>query len=237
MKIVHVSDLHVTSPYFVKEWGERVIEKVNRIDPEILVITGDLTHEGHLHEFEIAKPFVDRMEVEEKIIVLGNHDARNLGYEIFEEVFRTRYPFFENDEMAIFGVDSSQPDVDDGHVGREYYDVIRKKLSSRDKVRILALHHHLIPIPGTGRERQIPEDSGDVLKLIKELDLDLVLSGHKHLPWIWKLENTYFLTAGTASSRRLKGRSHPSFNVIDITPEGFQIEEVNVVNDKHIKIL
>lgn len=237
MKIVHVSDLHVTSPYFVKEWGESVIEKVNKIDPEILVITGDLTHEGHLHEFDIAKTFVDRMEVEEKIIVLGNHDARNLGYEIFEEVFRTRYPFFENGEMAIFGVDSSVPDVDDGHVGREYYDVIRKKLSSKDKVRILALHHHLIPIPGTGRERQIPVDSGDVLKLTKELDLDLVLSGHKHLPWIWKLENTYFLTAGTSSSRRLKGRSHPSFNVIDITPEGFQIEEVNVINDKSIKIL
>lgn len=237
MRIVHVSDLHVTSPYYVKEWGDIVIEKVNEISPELLIITGDLTHDGHLHEMDIAKSYVDRIDVDEMIIVPGNHDARNLGYEIFEEVFGTRYPFYEDGEVAIFGVDSTVPDIDDGHVGREYYEIIRERLSSDAKWRMLALHHHLIPIPGTGRERQIPVDSGDVLKLIKELDLDIVFSGHKHLPWVWKLENTYFVTAGTSTSRRLKGRSHPSFNVLEITEGRMRINEINVANGQSKMVL
>jgi 3',5'-cyclic AMP phosphodiesterase CpdA len=237
MKIAHVSDLHVTSPYFVVEWGDRVIEMVNELSPELLIITGDLTQDGHLHEFEEAKHFVDRFEVREKVVVPGNHDARNLGYEIFEEIFGTRYPFYQSEDVAIFGVDSTVPDMDDGHVGREYYGVIAERLKDPGKVRMLVLHHHLIPIPGTGRERQIPVDSGDVLKLIGELDIDLVLSGHKHLPWVWKLENTHFVTAGTSSTRRLKGRSHPSFNIITIEGDRIRIEEINVVDGRSIKVL
>ena len=237
MRIVHVSDLHVTSSYFVEEWGENLIRKVNEIAPEILVISGDLTVDGHPHEFDIAKRFIDRMKAEERLTVIGNHDARNLGYEIFEEVFGTRYPFIENREVAIFGVDSSVPDIDDGHVGREYYGEIGDRLGSREKFRILVLHHHLIPIPGTGRERHIPVDSGDILKLVKELDLDLVLSGHKHLPWVWKLENTHYVTAGTSTTSRLKGRSHPSFNVLDIRDGRLRIEEINVAVGKSEKVL
>jgi len=237
LKIAHISDLHVTSPYFVKEYGETVIGRVNELSPDLLIITGDLTQDGHLHEFEIAKEFVDRFEVEDKVIVMGNHYARNLGYEIFEELIGTRYPFHETDEVAIFGIDSTVPDMDDGHVGREYYDIILERLKDRDKIRILALHHHLIPIPGTGRERHIPVDSGDVLKLIRELDIDLVLSGHKHLPWVWKFEDTHFVTAGTSCTRRLKGKSHPSFNIISIDEGHISIEEINVANDDRREVL
>ncbi|NYT11694.1 MAG: metallophosphoesterase [Methanomassiliicoccales archaeon] len=237
MRIVHISDLHVTSPYFVKDWGDIVVEKVNEISPELLIITGDLTQDGHPHEMDIAKRYVDRIDVGEKLIVPGNHDARNLGYEIFEEVFGTRYPFYEDGEVAVFGVDSTVPDIDDGHIGREYYEIIQERLSSDAKLRILALHHHLIPIPGTGRERQIPVDSGDVLKLIRELDLDLVLSGHKHLPWVWKLENTHFITAGTSTSRRLKGRSHPSFNVLEVYEGKVGIDQIDVDSGQSKKVL
>lgn len=92
------------------------------------------------------------------------NDARNEGYKVFEDIFGTRFPSYEDDMVAICGIDSSEPDIDDGHVGRENYPYIREKLSAddKDKVRILVLHHllvlhhHLIPIPGTGREQHIP---------------------------------------------------------------------------------
>jgi 3',5'-cyclic AMP phosphodiesterase CpdA len=45
MKIVHISDLHVSSVHYVPEWGERVVELVNSMAPEVLVVTGDLTQE------------------------------------------------------------------------------------------------------------------------------------------------------------------------------------------------
>jgi len=229
MKIAHISDLHLTGSNFVPEWGKNLIKFINEIEPDIIVITGDLTDDGYMHEYEIAREYIEKMEGR-KIIVPGNHDARNKGYEIFEDVFGTRYPFYENDEVIILGIDSSEPDIDDGHIGRENYPNIRNKFEGKDKMKILALHHHLIPIPGTGRERNIPIDAGDVLALCRELEINLVLSGHKHLPWIWNLEGTFYITAGTATSRRLKGRSYPSFNLIEIEGGRINIKEINVSN-------
>ena len=237
MKIAHISDLHQTSPNYIREWGENLLEILESINPELLMVTGDLTNEGHLHEYEIARDFIDRINIQKKLIVPGNHDARNGGYKIFEEFYKTRFPIFENDKIIIIGLDSTEPDIDDGHIGRENYKRITNNLTENKKLKIIALHHHIIPIPGTGRERNILVDSGEVLKLCTELNTNFVLSGHKHLPWVWKLENTYFITAGTATSRRLKGRSYPSFNVLKIEKEKITIKEINVSNKESRKIL
>lgn len=237
MKIAHVSDLHLTSPNFVPEWGENVLDILGSIEPDIFIFTGDITDEGYTHEYDIAKEYVDRIGIRNRVLVPGNHDARNEGYRIFEEVFGSRFPCLENDEVVIVGLDSTVPDIDDGHIGREHYPLIREKMSAEGKTRVLALHHHLIPIPGTGRERHIPVDAGEVLRLCTELEVHFVLSGHKHLPWVWRLEDTYFICAGTASSRRLKGRSYPSFNVLEIEREKVILKEVNVSDKSSREIL
>lgn len=237
MKIAHISDLHHTSPNYIKEWGENLLEILDSINPELLIITGDLTNEGHIHEYEIAQDYIEKIKIEKKLIVPGNHDARNGGYKIFEEIYKTRFPYFENDKIIILGLDSTEPDIDDGHIGRGNYKRITDKISENKKLKIIALHHHIIPIPGTGRERNILVDSGEVLKLFTELKTDFVLSGHKHLPWVWKLEKTYFITAGTATSRRLKGRSYPSCNIMEIDNEKILITEINVINNSSRKIL
>lgn len=237
MKIVHISDLHLTSSAFVPEWGDRVLNMVNNIDPEILIVTGDLTDWGYEYEYELVKEYFSKIKAKNMIVVPGNHDSKNQGYIVFEEVFKTRYPHHEDGMVAILGIDSSEPDIDDGHIGRESYSIIRERLSVRNKIKILALHHHLIPIPGTGRERHIPVDAGDVLGLCIDLGINFVFSGHKHQPWIWKLEETYFITAGTATTRRLKGRSYPSFNLLDITEERASLREINVSEESSKEIL
>lgn len=215
MKIAHISDLHFSSPLFVPQWGDNVARIMERERPDLLIVTGDLTNEGYASEFEEAKRFLDGLEVDEMLVVPGNHDSRNLGYTIFEELFGPRFPLYVDDTVTVMGLDSTEPDLDDGHVGREHYDDIRERFKGPN-VRILALHHHLIPIPGTGRERQIPTDAGDLLGVCKEVGLDIVLSGHKHIPWIWNLDGCYFITAATATTRRLKGRSRPSMGMLEM---------------------
>ncbi|MEO0068864.1 MAG: metallophosphoesterase family protein [candidate division WOR-3 bacterium] len=232
--IVHLSDLHLGGGYFVPEWGARVVEMVNSIQPDLLVISGDLTTEGHVHEYDQVMHYLKSFQVESKLIVPGNHDARNEGYTIFEEIFGTRYPFYQDERLLILGVDSSQPDIDDGHIGRSNYPLITSRLNDPRRIKILTMHHHLVPIPGTGRERHIPTDAGDVLKLCVDLDVRIVLSGHKHLPWIWHIEKTWLITGGTATSRRLKGRSYPSFNILTINDSHFAITEVNVATGEHL---
>lgn len=237
MRLVHISDLHVSGHNYVPEWGEKVLDTLSSMRPDIVIISGDLTDEGYPHEYDVARSYTDRIDVENKIVVPGNHDARNAGYSIFEEMFGTRFPYYENDDIAILGLDSTEPDIDDGHIGRENYRTIEEKLSVRGKRRILALHHHLIAIPGTGRERNIAVDAGQVLRLCTQLGVDFTLSGHRHMPWVWRLEDTYFITAGTATSRRLKGRSHPSFNVMEIEGKRVILNEINVADGSSREIL
>ncbi len=235
MRIAHISDLHVSSGYFVPEWADRLIDEINNGKVDLIVITGDLTMDGHLHEYEMAVELLDRFGPT-RFIVPGNHDSMNGGYEVFEELFGTRKPFFENDEVAIIGMDSSEPDIHDGKIGRHNYPIIREKVS-KDKVTIMALHHHVIPVPKTGREWNILSDSGDVLSLCVDIKLDLVLSGHRHLPWVWELQDTYFVTAGTACTRRLKGRSYPSYNMIDINDGMIRLDQINLLTGEKKRMM
>lgn len=236
MKIAHISDIHVTASFFVKEWGEKLIEKLEQEKPDIAIITGDITDNGYAYEYEIADQFIKRIPIERKLIIPGNHDARNGGYSIFENMYKTRYPHYEDEDMIILGIDSSEPDLDDGHIGRANYAYIKDKIQSKNKLKIVGLHHHLIPIPGTGRERNIPVDTGDFLKLLIEEDVDIVLSGHKHLPWVWNLGGMHLVTAGTAATKKLKGMSYPSFNIIEID-DMIRIREIRVDNTGEREIL
>lgn len=232
MRIVQISDLHLSGPNFVPDWAENVVSMISSIEPDIVVVTGDLTDDGYAYEYDMAKRYIDRIETGNLMVVPGNHDVRNEGYKLFEEIFQTRFPHYKNDKVTILGIDSTEPDIDDGRIGRGNYAYIRERLSPAKEIKIVALHHHLIPIPATGRERNIPVDAGDVLRLCIESGVDIVFSGHKHMPWIWKLENTYFITAGTATSRRLKGKYYPSFYILEIEEDKALLKETNVADKK-----
>ena len=103
MWIAHISDLHISGSYYVPEWGKKLKKNLKELNPELIIITGDLTDWGYLHEYEIANEYIEQIECEcKRLIVPGNHDARNKGYEIFEEIFKTRYPVFErNNSIRI----------------------------------------------------------------------------------------------------------------------------------------
>ena len=74
-------------------------------------------------------------------------------------------------------------------------------------------------MPGTGRERNIVHDAGDTLECLQRADVHLVLSGHKHVPYAWRLENLFVVNAGTVSTTRLRGKTKPCYNVIEARPE------------------
>src|SRR6476661_2665911 len=71
-------------------------------------------------------------------------------------------------DTAVVAVDSSEPDLNEGCVGRGRYSWIRKQFAHPADLRVFVLHHHLVPIPRTGRERSMVTDSGDVLELLTE---------------------------------------------------------------------
>ena len=220
--IAHISDPHVGSPYFVPNLMNRVIVEINELEPDAVVCTGDFTTFGYRQEFKNAAAYVERINAP-VWSVPGNHDARNVGYVHFEELIGPRHWSHDVGGVRIVGADTSEPDLDHGQIGRERYPWLEEEFRAPAEVKVLAIHHHLISLPGTGRERNIVYDAGDLLELLITTGVQLVLTGHKHVPYVWRLEDMYIATAGTCSSLRLRGHTRPCYNVVEVDGDEVKI--------------
>src|SRR5438552_5718466 len=184
--IAQLSDLHCGSPYFDAELLETAVKEVIGLDPDIVVIGGDLTAEGYAGEFRTAQTFLDPLFEAglTTLVIPGNHDSKNVGYLHFRDTFgvgdvadkgdrvlRLNHGGGDSPPIAVqvVAIDSSNPDLAEGEVGRERYTWIRQQFAQPADLRVFVLHHHLVPVPGTGRERNTVWDAGDVLALLAEL--------------------------------------------------------------------
>ena len=209
-RIAHLSDLHCGGPYFEANLLERAISEVNELRPDIVICSGDLTTFGFKHEYQLARSYLDRINCDSFVVVPGNHDARNVGYVHFEQLFGDRSSVLFKDGVAVVAVDSTEPDLDHGQIGRGRYAWIEEKFAQEPAtLRIFVLHHHLLPVPGTGRERNVVYDAGDALECLQRAGVHLVLSGHKHVPYAWRLENLFVVNTGTVSSLGFAGTRGP----------------------------
>jgi len=228
LRIAQISDIHFGGALSLPaETMEAVAEDVRSIDPDVVVVAGDLTYTGYEWEYEQAADWLRTLEFPQ-IVIPGNHDGRNVGRVHFRRLFGEPYSRFraafepERAErlratgFTVVALDSSEPDLDEGRVGEERYPWIRDGFEEQDDIKIVAVHHHLISVPGTGRERNIVHDAGDLLLTLTRMDVDLILSGHKHVPFFWGLNGILLCSSGTAGTRRLRGRTPPSWNEIHV---------------------
>jgi Icc protein len=213
VRIVQMSDIHVGST-FVPDLMVAAIEEINDFGPHLVAIPGDLTTKGYREEFKEAKAYLDRLECENVVVVPGNHDSHNVGYYHFEDLFGKRERSLTlsvpEGEAKVVALDSSEPDLDEGQVGREHYGWLDSEFRGWDRgPKILVIHHHLLDLPGTGRDRNILRDAGDILAILRELEVELVLSGHRHVPYVHNVSNTLIIYCGTVSSTRVRDSCAP----------------------------
>jgi len=228
MKIVQMSDVHVGSGLFRQDLLEATIEETNAMKPDLVAVAGDLTMEGYRWEFEAARGYFDRIECPNVVYAMGNHDARSVGYRHFEEFFGMREGTatvpFEDGEAKVVVLDSTKPDLDEGEVGREHYAWLDSEFRGWDRgPKILIIHHHILAVPGTGRDVNNLRDAGDVMAILREVGVDMVLSGHRHVPYVWSISGVRIVHSGTVSSMRVRGVMPPSYNVIEFKPESVSI--------------
>ena len=218
-RIAHFSDLHCGEQYFEPSLLDRAIAEINELEPDIVICSGDLTSFGFKHEYQLARQYLDKIDCESLVVIPGNHDSRNVGYVHFEELIGERNRVLRKGGVTVVAIDSTEPDLDHGQIGRGRYAWIEQEFAAEpaDLLRIFVLHHHLLPVPGTGRERNVVYDAGDVIECLLRAGVQLVLSGHKHVPYAWRLEDLFVVNTGTVSSLRLRGHSRPCYNVIEVT--------------------
>ena len=189
LQLVQLSDLHIGGAYFKQEIFDTIVKEVsNKLTPDVILITGDLTDEGLLSQFERASTEIKKLaEVCPNVIILpGNHDYRHTGYLLFKKYF----PFhpsnvYEFNKNLIITLATARPDRDEGEVGHRQNLWLEKILSDekyKKKTKIIAMHHHLIGVPDTGTDKIVIVDAGDILRTCLHYKVDLVLCGHKHRP-------------------------------------------------------
>ena len=222
IRIVHFSDTHITKrPQFIKESYDSAVKTINSIPHDFAIFSGDLTQDGLGDEYAYANE-IRRDIISPKIYwVIGNHDSRSGGFEVWEKMVGPREFYDFSDDILFIGLDSCIPDQDGGRFGREALDYTSKLLTKygEAKVKIVCFHHHLIPLPKTGRERSNAVDAGDMLSILLDHNVDAVFTGHKHHPNVYKVEDTIIISAGSVSSYKTRSGGPRTLNYVEISPE------------------
>src|SRR5437870_11813694 len=116
MQFVQISDLHIGG-LFKEDAFNTIVEEVNSLKPDAIMISGDLTDDGLLFQFQQARREIKRLNCSNLIIFPGNHDYRHTGYLLFKKFFPSSKQIYEFDDIIVLTVGTARPDRDEGEVG------------------------------------------------------------------------------------------------------------------------
>ncbi len=186
-KLIHVSDLHVGAH---EEWSVEPALRalVERLQPELIVATGDLTHRGRADQHERAAAFLNGLGPP-VLAVPGNHDvpytfpARfSRPWREFELRWETTEPVFRSSGLHVVGLNSARPwRHQSGGLDGAALERAAARLADAEQgaLRVACLHHHLTGAPWRSRKRPVAR-RGHVLGALVDAGAELVLSGHIH---------------------------------------------------------
>lgn len=223
LKIVHISDIHYDRTIKEKEL-KNLVKKVNLINPDIIVITGDIFDREIFNDNAkdiLTKYFKEMNAKIGKYAINGNHDLnhkefndvlKNSDFKNLNNTYELIY-YKDYDPIVITGLSSS---FDKKNVNEKLLEY-KKFISENDiKYKILLLHE--------------PDTIDDI-----DENFDLILAGHSHngqvrLPLIgaivlpkyakryykehYTINNTeLYISSGLGTSRLpLRFLNHPSIN-------------------------
>ena len=115
MLIAQISDVHVGGVRYKQELLHAAIREINEAGPDIVVVAGDLTDDGYPDQYPQAKLELEALACDNVVLVPGNHDARNVGYVLFEDTFGSRDTRLRLEsaglQVQLVGVDTSKPEM------------------------------------------------------------------------------------------------------------------------------
>ena len=216
MQIVQISDLHVGSQ-FIESQFHKMVAEVNKMRPDVVVVTGDLTNQGIQSEYQRCSDLLSMINTDRMITISGNHDYRNTGYLLFRKYFSSPNVNELGEGVVLATIGTARPDRNEGEVGYRQNLWLENTLQKyADRLILVAMHHHLVDVPDTGSDHQTVRDAGDVLRTIINSKVNLVLCGHNHRPWVWDFGQLKVVNAGTATSERPRGLFENTYNIITI---------------------
>ena len=186
-RLLHLSDLHVGTEEEPRlEPGLESL--IDRVDPELIVASGDLTHRGRPEQHDRAAEFLRGLG-RPVLAIPGNHDipytpiARFTStFEQFERHWETTEPVHRSDSLFVVGLNSVRPWLQQsGRLRRAQLKRVCELLpeAAPTALRVVVLHHHLLGAPWRSRKKPVARRSR-VLAALVDAGAELVLAGHIH---------------------------------------------------------
>jgi 3',5'-cyclic AMP phosphodiesterase CpdA len=185
-----VSDLHFGAGRSLDDEpvGAGIRELVERIQPELVIASGDLTHGGRTAEHETAARFLEGLE-RPLLVIPGNHDIPPFSPARFTRTWRdfnahwhTTTPVYSSPTVQAIGVNSVRPfGYQRGRLRGPELDRAVRLLGEGepDALRVVAIHHQLAGAPW--RVRKLPLIARSrVLARLADAGAELIVGGHIH---------------------------------------------------------
>lgn len=233
LKIVHLTDIHYNTIISESEL-KNIVNKVNQLNPDIVVLTGDLIDERISYDKEELINQLKQIKAKlGKYAISGNHDLpiEDYNYLINESGFKNIDNTYEliysnsNQPIVISGISNNTNDNSDIGIKTEQFDNYIANLKADDIKPIYSIL--LIHEP-------------DIVNNLKLNNYDLILAGHSHggqvrLPFIgaiytpenakvyydeyYKINNTdLYISSGLGTSLyKFRFFNKPSINFYRIT--------------------
>jgi len=224
--IAHISDLHFgrESP----DVATGLLTSLAEQNPQVVVISGDLTQRAKTREYVAAANFIRQINTN-CLIVPGNHDLT--AFNLFERFIRpwnkwkriideNLQPTLRTPEALLVGVNTARKwaslfDFSRGRISRQQINRVLQSFEgeAEHKLRILIAHHPFW-LPDGQKNRGLIGHREAAVTAFTGGGIDLILSGHVHLPY-WQIQQGMIIShAGTSSSDRLLPGCPNSYKLI-----------------------
>lgn len=233
--IAHISDTHFGTD--IAAVRQALAIYLRDLHPDFIVLSGDITQRARSRQFFAARRFFDTVG-SPVFAIPGNHDlplfnlaARFLNpYHNYKKYFGPREFFHRKQDIAVVGLDATTPLRHTN--GRLNFERTRKNLQhardmiGNDGVLLVAVHQPVLTAWGEDRPEEL-ENSLAITRLFSDMKVDVILSGHVHVPLICTTDKAYpdlprpFIHsgAGTAVSHRTRAGKPNSFNTLRISEQ------------------
>lgn len=237
--LVHLSDLHFGR--IDHALLEPLRRSVWRLEPNVVVVSGDLTQRARAEQFREARRFLDTLP-SPQIVVPGNHDVPL--YNVFKRFLKPldnylRYissdlePAYIDQEIAVVGINTARSlTFKSGRISEDQVEGVRARLCSLpETVTKIVVTHHPFDLPPNWDKDHIVGRAPLAMQMFSRCGADILLAGHVHMSHAghttarYKIEgfSALVVQAGTATSTRGRGELN-SFNALRIVRDEVTVE-------------
>jgi 3',5'-cyclic AMP phosphodiesterase CpdA len=224
--VLQISDTHfgTEQPHVV----EALVALAIGQQPDLVVLSGDITQRARSVQFRAAKAFVDRIGAP-VLAIPGNHDIALFAlwarlarpYARYTAAFGAELePVHSSQDLLVVGVNTTRPwRHKHGEVSARQIDRVANRLSAATpgQLRVVVVHQ---PVAVTKTEDQpnLLRGHEAALRVWSAAGADLVMGGHIHLPYTLAMHGLprrlWVVQAGTAVSSRTRPEAPNSVNLL-----------------------